>query len=75
MKYQSKLLKYQNVREWKKHRQKTPRSEYNSLSNDEKAWLQAFNKSLRELEEKYLAIFSAKYKELQARVVDPSDMG
>lgn len=49
------------------------RAEYSSLNASEKAWLQALNESLRQIESKYSVIMNAKCNELRARVTDSSD--
>lgn len=51
----------------------SPETDYRLLNDSEKAWLRAFNESLRQLEGKFYPIMDAKHKELQARVADPSD--
>lgn len=49
------------------------RDEYSLLTASEKAWLQALNESLRQIESQYSVLMNAKYKELKARVTDSSD--
>jgi hypothetical protein len=73
MKFQSGLDCYQNMRRWEKLYSNFSPTKYNSLSNDEKSWLQAFNETLRSIHHQYSAILDVKNKELQSRVADTSD--
>lgn len=77
MKFNSDLDHYENWNAWEEHRSNSVLSSkntrYNSLTEGEKAWLRAFNESLRQIEDKFYSIMDAKHKEFQARVADPSD--
>ena len=73
MKFKSDLSHYQNLRAWREYSFSSPKTDYASLNESEKAWLRAFNESLRQLEDKFYPIMAAKHKELQARVADPAD--
>lgn len=73
MKYQAEWDHYQNLRAWKRHSHSSPHTSYGLLNDGEKAWLRAFNESLRQLEDKFYSIMFATDKELKARVADPAD--
>ena len=73
MKFNYKISHNENMDVWQEHSLKAPHTQTSELSVDEKSWLLKLNESLRQLEDKYLPILDAKYKELQARVDDPSD--
>jgi len=73
MKFKSDLGYYQNVHAWREYSSSSPKTDYESLNESEKAWLRAFNESLRQLENKFYPIMAAKHKELQARIADPAD--
>lgn len=73
MKFNSELSYYENRDAWLEHYWDTPHTRYDSLTEVEKAWLRAFNETLRQLEGKYFPILEAKHQELQSRVADSSD--
>jgi hypothetical protein len=73
MKFNWEVSHIQNMNAWEEHRSISPRTKYDSLNEEEKAWLREFNATLLQLEDKYFPIMNAKHKELQARVADPSD--
>lgn len=73
MKFNSDLSHYQNLRAWREYFFSSPKTDYALLNESEKAWLRAFNESLRQLEDKFYPIMDAKHKKLQARVADPAD--
>ena len=73
MKYDSKLDHYQNSDAWERHWLNAHRTEFKSLNENEKAWLQKLNELLRQLEDKFYPILIAKKRELDLRVDDPFD--
>lgn len=73
MKYDSELDHYQNLRAWRRHSRSAPQTEFDSLNEREKQWLQNLNELLSQLEKKFYPIMAAKDRELRARVDDPSD--
>lgn len=73
MKFQSRLDHYQNRAVRREYFLSNPRTDYDSLNENEKAWLKKFNEMLRQLEDKYLPIMDAKLRELQDRVANASD--
>jgi len=73
MKFNSELTSHQNIMARQEYYLNAPRTDYDSLSEAEKAWLRLLNDQLREIEEKYLPIMVGKLKELEARESDPSD--
>lgn len=66
-------LKQKKKWTWRQGLYNASRADYSSLNASEKAWLQALNESLRQIESKYSVIIDARFKELQARVTDSSD--
>ncbi|MFA6921419.1 MAG: hypothetical protein WC216_06210 [Gallionella sp.] len=71
MKFKSELKHRKWV--WRQSFYNASRTDYSSLTESEKAWLQALNESLRQIESKYSVIMNAKCNELEARVTDSSD--
>lgn len=73
MKYDSKLDHHQNLRAWIQHSRSAPKTEFDSLNESEKRWLQNLNELLSQLEKKFYPVMADKDRELRARVNDPSD--
>src|SRR5450631_4466019 len=73
MKFNYKLSHNENMEAWQEHSFTAPHTQTSELNADEKSWLLTLNESLGQLEDKFLPILDAKFKELQARVDDPSD--
>lgn len=73
MKYDSKLNHYENSRAREQHWLNAPRTDFERLSENERAWLQKLNDLLRQLEDKFYPILVAKKCELDSRVDDSSD--
>jgi len=73
MKFNFNLDYYQNLQAWRVHRESTPPQSYTKLHAKQKAWLMQLNTLLTQLENRFLPILNAKYKELQARSEDSID--
>ena len=73
MKFNWKLDQYQNLRAWAEYRSNIPRTQYEALSDVEKASMLALNEFLRDIENNYSVVLTSKLNELNARVADPSD--
>ena len=75
MKFQSELNYFKNIQLRRKYRLDTmqARSHYTSLSMVEKIRLLSLNERLKQLENKFTPILTAKYNELKLREADHSD--
>lgn len=73
MKYDSKKSDSENRRTWEEHWFNAPSTDYKQLHEHEKVWLRNLNQMLRQFEEKFYPVLVAKKRELQARVLEPSD--